>query len=109
MDFCIYLITAVGCCRLYPSLESLTEPHRLTQSMNSMVGVILPLVRETSTRHHVITLMNSILPGLDPNDAGKSMVTLQALSLFSILVPMVDCSEAVHLREDLTQVCGVRD
>ena len=32
-------------------------------------------------------------------------VTFQMISTFVTLIPIVDCSEAIHIREDLTEVC----
>jgi proteasome activator subunit 4 len=34
------------------------------------------------------------LPGIDPNDMRKSMTTIQFLSTFATLVPIVDSSRA---------------
>ncbi len=125
----------LGCFSLYPALETLTEPHRLINSMTCLVAVALALARDRprppegdqetqgvpasvahgtgdakhrkskdgkrkaranasnqsetemtsggvdsingSYRKHVITLLHAMLPGLDPNDIGKSMVTFQ--------------------------------
>uniref|UniRef100_A0A914WJL6 Proteasome activator Blm10 mid region domain-containing protein n=1 Tax=Plectus sambesii TaxID=2011161 RepID=A0A914WJL6_9BILA len=108
---------------VYPALETLTEPHRLLQSMNCLVAVCVSLVRDADNdpnhqrralqyaedqsgrpcRSHVISLLNAVLPGLDANDIGKSMVTFQTIGLLCALVPIVDCSEAVHVRDDLTE------
>ena len=50
------------------------------------------------------------LPGIDPNDAHKSMVVFQFLSTFCTLVPLVDMSSASQFHSDLTeeerQICS---
>lgn len=64
--------------RLYSSLETTTEPHRLTASLECVVCVARALVR--GDKHypegqtHVIPLLIQTLPGIDPNDIKKCMV-----------------------------------
>ena len=53
---------------------------------------------------HVIPLLQLALPGIDPNDFKKSMITFQFLSTFATLVPIVDCSSASSYHTDLTEV-----
>ncbi|CAD6193666.1 unnamed protein product [Caenorhabditis auriculariae] len=94
---------------VYPALETLTEPHRLLQTLNTLLGVVIPLVKDQpdkngkSLRVHAINLLNSVLPGLDRNDISKCMITYQVVGALVNLIPLVDCSEAVHLRDDLTE------
>ncbi|RWR98830.1 proteasome activator complex subunit 4-like protein, partial [Dinothrombium tinctorium] len=52
---------------------------------------------------HVIPLLFLALPGLDPNDIKKCMITFQFISTFVSLIPLVDCSSAVEFRKDLAQ------
>ena len=99
--------------KLYSALETLTEPHRLTATMSSVVSMARTLVHggkfypEGPT--HVIPLLMSSLNGLDVNDMKKCMVTFQFISTFVTLVPIIDCSGAVDVRNDLSetevQVC----
>lgn len=106
LQVCILIIQS-RLFRVYPSLETLIEPHRFLQSLTALISVIPATVRDESDanlRRHVVPLMNGLLPGIDFNDVAKSMLTLQALSMFSILVPIVDCSDAFHTRKDLTEV-----
>ncbi|CAJ0595301.1 unnamed protein product [Cylicocyclus nassatus] len=74
---------------IYPALETLTEPHRLLQALQ--MG------------RHSVNLMNSLLPGLDQNDMGKCLTTFQIVGVLVNLIPLVDCSEAIFLRSDLSE------
>ncbi|XP_048863845.1 proteasome activator complex subunit 4A isoform X1 [Brienomyrus brachyistius] len=94
--------------KTYPALETLTEPHQLTATLSCMIGVARSLV--TGGPHypegptHMLPLLMRALPGVDPNDFSKCMITFQFIATFSTLVPLVDCSSAIHERSDLTEV-----
>lgn len=94
---------------VYPALETLTEPHRLLQALQVLVAVAPVLAKDQPGRNgktfrvHAINLMNSLLPGLDQNDMGKCLTTFQIVGVLVNLIPLVDCSDAVHLRTDLTE------
>lgn len=64
--------------RLYPSFETLTEPHRLTAAMHCIIPVARSLVQQNKFYpdgpSHVIPLLMGSLPGIDPNDIKKCMV-----------------------------------
>lgn len=94
--------------RLYSALETLTEPHRLTAAMHCVVAVARSLVQGgrffAEGPSHVVPLLNSCLPGIDPNDIRKCIVTFQFISTFATLVPLVDCSKAVGVRTDLSEI-----
>jgi len=55
-------------------------------------------------RAHVLPLLMSILPGIDPNDSFKCIITFQFISIFATLVPLVDSSRAFEHFKDLTEV-----
>ncbi|XP_061914340.1 proteasome activator complex subunit 4A [Entelurus aequoreus] len=94
--------------RTYPALETLTEPHQLTATLSCMIGVARSLVSggkyflEGPT--HMLPLLMRALPGVDPNDFSKCMITFQFIATFVTLVPLVDCSSVLHERTDLTEV-----
>ncbi|XP_023231412.1 proteasome activator complex subunit 4-like [Centruroides sculpturatus] len=94
--------------RLYSSLETLTEPHCLTAAMHCIVAVARTLVRGGSRYAegptHVIPLLIGSLPGIDPNDIKKCIVTFQFLSTFTSIITIVDCSRALNYRNDLTEI-----
>ncbi|CAI2354209.1 unnamed protein product [Caenorhabditis sp. 36 PRJEB53466] len=106
---CPKIILPVVLDMVYPALETLVEPHRLLQTLGTLLGVLIPLVKDEpdaegkTYRTHVITIMNSLLPGLDCNDIGKCMTTYQIIGVIVNMIPVVDCSEAVHTRCDLTE------
>ncbi|KAH3856831.1 hypothetical protein DPMN_099426 [Dreissena polymorpha] len=92
---------------MYPAMETLIEPHRLIACMNCVVSVARSMLNSgkwyPEGRLHVLPLLNLSLPGIDPNDFKKCLVTFQMISTFISLVPIVDCSEAIHVRSDLTE------
>lgn len=92
--------------KVYSSLDLLTKPHKLTTALQTLVKVARPLVcghnGYTEGKTHVIPIMMSLLPGIDPNDFKKTALVLQYYVSFSILVPLVDCSKADQFYDDLT-------
>jgi proteasome activator subunit 4 len=52
---------------------------------------------------HVIPLLCAILPGLDGNDTKKCLISFQFLASILASIPVVDCTPAVSLRDDLTE------
>ncbi|XP_061729144.1 proteasome activator complex subunit 4-like [Cydia pomonella] len=52
---------------------------------------------------HVVPLLLAVLPGLDPNDIKKTLVTLHFILIFSWMVPYIDCSSAHEHWPDLTE------
>jgi len=93
--------------RMYCTLEVVTEPHKLTAAMQCVAAVARPMVQGGAYREgptHVIPLLMSTLPGIDPNDIKKCFVTFQFISIFVTLVPIVDCSSASEYWKDLTEV-----
>lgn len=100
--------------RVYATLDSVTEPHKMTAALQCLVSVARALVAGhngyTAGKTHVIPILYATLPGIDPNDFKKLSVTLQFLSSFALLVPIVDCSKAHLYYDDLTEeetvICG---
>ncbi|XP_058840319.1 proteasome activator complex subunit 4B-like [Topomyia yanbarensis] len=98
--------------RVYASLDSLTEPHKMTAALQSLIGVSRALVSGhlgyTEGRNHVIPIFFATLPGIDPNDFKKTSITFHFLTSISFLIPIVDCSKAGQyheLTEDERMLC----
>ena len=73
--------------RLYPALDALTEPHRLTASMSAMTICLRSLFQIEHGKAHVLPLMMAVLPGIDSNDYRKSTCTFSFLTcLVKILI-----------------------
>lgn len=94
---------------MYSTLDSVTEPHKLTSVMQCVVAVARPMVQGARSGYpegptHVIPLLMSTLPGIDPNDFRKCFVTFQFISIFVTLIPIVDSSKASEYWNDLTEV-----
>lgn len=100
--------------RVYTTLDSVTEPHKMTAALQCLVSVSRALVSGhngyTAGKIHVIPILFATLPGIDPNDFKKTSVTLQFLTTFALMVPIVDCSQAHLYYNDLTEeevmICG---
>ncbi|KTG47925.1 hypothetical protein cypCar_00026947 [Cyprinus carpio] len=94
--------------KTYPAMETLTEPHQLTATLSCMIGMARSLL--SGGRHypegpaHVLPLLMRALPGVDPNDFSKCMITFQFIATFTTLVPLMDCSSALHEKNDLTEM-----
>lgn len=94
--------------KTYPAMETLTEPHQLIATLSCMIGMARSLL--SGGRHypegpaHVLPLLMRALPGVDPNDFSKCMITFQFIATFTTLVPLVDCSSALLERNDLTEM-----
>ena len=72
-------MTILNSYRSYPALETLTEPHRLIACLNCTVGVARVMLSSHTHypegRTHVLPLLNLSLPGIDPNDIRKCLVS----------------------------------
>ncbi|KAG7228067.1 hypothetical protein INR49_005689 [Caranx melampygus] len=94
--------------KTYAAMETLTEPHTLTATLSCMIGMARSLVSPNNHypegRAHVLPLLMGSLPGVDPNDFSKCMITFQFIATFTTLVPLVDCSSAPSRHSDLTEV-----
>ncbi|KAK5608897.1 Proteasome activator complex subunit 4B [Crenichthys baileyi] len=94
--------------KTYAAMETLTEPHTLTATLSCMIGMACSLVspdnRYPEGRTHVLPLLMGSLPGVDPNDFSKCMITFQFITTFTTLVPLVDCSYAPTQQTDLTEI-----
>ncbi|XP_037083000.1 proteasome activator complex subunit 4B-like isoform X1 [Pollicipes pollicipes] len=91
----------------HQSLESITEPHRLTSTMNA-VSAVLRTMTETGPRPEVVPLLQMVLPGIDPNDKLKTMCTFVLIDRLADMITFVDCSSAAdnpELTEMEQQVC----
>ncbi|KAM4624596.1 proteasome activator complex subunit 4B [Polymixia lowei] len=94
--------------KTYAAMATLTEPHTLTATLSCMIGMARSLVSSSNHypegRAHVLPLLMGSLPGVDPNDFSKCMVTFQFIATFTTLVPLVDCSSAPAQHPDLTEI-----
>uniref|UniRef100_A0A673BIM3 Proteasome activator subunit 4b n=1 Tax=Sphaeramia orbicularis TaxID=375764 RepID=A0A673BIM3_9TELE len=94
--------------KTYAAMETLTEPHTLTATLSCMIGMARSLVSSNNNypegRAHVVPLLMGSLPGVDPNDFSKCMITFQFIATFTTLVPLVDCSSAPSRHSDLTEI-----
>ncbi|CAD7093813.1 unnamed protein product [Hermetia illucens] len=89
--------------RVYANLEAVTEPHRLTASLQCLVGISRALIcgqnGYTAGRTHVIPVLYAVLPGIDPNDLRKALLTMNFYGAFVFQIPLIDCSKASQYHE----------
>ena len=101
MTECLILILS-----FHQSLESVTEPHRLTSTMNAVSGVLRTMT-ESGPRPEVVPLLQMVLPGIDPNDKLKTMCTFVLIDRLADMITFVDCSSEAD-NPELTDVSGVQ-
>ncbi len=86
----------------------MTEPHRFTSIMNCLTRITRQIVQQTSSysqgQTYVVPLLMAVLPGIDLNDLQKTIVTLDFYNAIFKLIICVDCSSAIHIRNDLAEV-----
>lgn len=94
--------------RLFSSIDNMTEPHRFTSIITCLTSMTRQIVRQTPEfsqgQTYVLPLLMSVLPGIDSNDFRKTAITFQFLNSMLMLITCVDCSSAVHTRNDLSEV-----
>lgn len=93
--------------KMYESVQSLTEPHRYTSMLACLVKVSRELITYNpahleQTQLHLIPLLHAVLPGLDPNDTNKTLLTLNFYTSTLGCMAVVDCTPALTIRNDLT-------
>jgi proteasome activator subunit 4 len=86
----------------------MTEPHRFTSILTCLTSVTRQIVLQTPNfpqgQTYVLSLLMSVLPGIDSNDLDKTIVTFAFLKAMLMVITCVDCSSAVDTRKDLTEV-----
>jgi len=79
--------------RFYPSMQGLLEAHRTTASLASL-SILMPTIsRHRIYRNHVTTLLGLALPGIDPNDLGKTTLSLTFMISTCMLIPLWNLSD----------------
>ncbi|OUC44810.1 HEAT repeat protein [Trichinella nativa] len=89
------------------SLLSITEPHRMQQSLASMISVGLPLLR--LARHdanglRLIPFLKSLQSTIDVFDFSKISTILETLSYFFQLLPLVDNCDTPLFVDNLNDI-----
>ncbi|CAF4314779.1 unnamed protein product [Rotaria socialis] len=96
--------------KLFSSIDSMSEPHRFTSIMTCLASLARQIVRQaphfSQGQTYVLPLLMAVLPGIDSNDFKKTAVTFQFLNAILMLVTCIDCSSAIHTRNDLTEAWG---
>ncbi|CAF4737571.1 unnamed protein product, partial [Rotaria socialis] len=94
--------------QLFSSVNSINEPHRFTSTLSCLTGITRQIVQQTLNfpqgQTYVLPLLISVLPGIDSNDFDKTSKTFQFLKAILMLITCVDCSSAINIPNDLTEV-----
>lgn len=94
--------------RTFEALETLVEPHQVTATLSCITSVARVLVsggdHMPSAPTNILPLLRLVLPGIDPNDFRKSMRTFTFISAVASLLPIVDCTPALHAGVEMTEV-----
>ncbi|CAF2578163.1 unnamed protein product [Rotaria sp. Silwood2] len=92
----------------FSSIDNITEPYRFTSILKCLTYVARQIVQQTSSYYHgqiyLLPLLMSVLPGIDLNDSEKTLTTLKFLNTIFSLIVCIDCSSAVDIRNDLTDI-----
>lgn len=92
--------------RVYGTMESLTEPHKMTAALQCLISVSRAMVTGHNgfieAKTHVIPILQLCLTGIDPNDFKKTSIILQVMTSFALFIPIVDCSKASLFYTDLS-------
>ncbi|CAF1412458.1 unnamed protein product, partial [Adineta steineri] len=90
------------------AIDSMTEPHRFTSIITCLTHIARQIVQQTPSysqgQIYVLPLLISVLPGIDLNDFKKTSVTLELLDIILMQITCIDCSSAVNIRTDLTEI-----
>ncbi|XP_008209740.1 proteasome activator complex subunit 4 [Nasonia vitripennis] len=102
--------------KIYPTLGSDIEPHKMITAMTCMITISRPLVQGSRICNkeyafqqgpfHVLSLLFTSLSGIDPNDANKCFITFRLIATYVTMIPLVDCSQSTaEMSEDDRLVC----
>ncbi|CAF1230849.1 unnamed protein product [Adineta steineri] len=90
------------------AIDNITEPHRFTSIITCLTHIARQIVQQTPSysrgQIYVLPLLISVLPGIDLNDFKKTSVTLEFLDTMLMQITCIDCSSAVNIRTDLTEI-----
>lgn len=71
-----------------------------------MILCLKTLSRQISEEnaHEIIQLLLSILPEINLNNLGRTILLLEFFDIIFKLITFIDCSAAISIRKDLTEV-----
>lgn len=85
--------------RFYPSLQGSVEVHRTTSSLCGLQMIANIMSKQKGFRCHITALLALALPGIDANDLGKTLHTLNFIQTVAYSIPFVPLTKqhgAVH-------------
>ena len=86
----------------------MNEPHRFTSIIRCLTRLARQIVQQTPSysqgQIHVLPLLMSVSSAIDLNDPEKTSATLEFVDTILMMITCVDCSSAVTIRNDLTEV-----
>lgn len=75
---------------VYESVQNLVSVHRLLVTLKVIQRLSCFFASTPALRVHVTTILNQLLPGIDPNDIPKTVLTLNAIGALATYVPFCD-------------------
>ncbi|GME82325.1 unnamed protein product [Ambrosiozyma monospora] len=92
---------------IYSSFESVNSTHRINVVLRELIVLVRFMANNSVYRVHIPRLLSMLLPGIDSNDAEKTILTMQFVKSVSAVVPVVDLAEGLGdgglLAVDFTQ------
>lgn len=85
--------------RFYPSLQGLVEVHRTTSSLCGLQMIANIMSKQKGFRCHLTALLALALPGIDANDLGKTLYTLNFIQSVAYSIPfrpLVSDANGIH-------------
>lgn len=80
--------------RVSHALTTLTETHQTVAAMEALSVVMIPLLSQNpaALKNYLSQILQLVLPGIDPNDSMKTMVTFKFIIAFIWCIPLAQGS-----------------
>ncbi|QPG73808.1 hypothetical protein FOA43_001122 [Brettanomyces nanus] len=80
---------------IYSSFETVNSTHRINVVLRELTALARYMAQLPVYRVHLPRLLSMLVPGVDSNDAQKTILTIGLIKLVATVVPFVDLSEGM--------------